>query len=218
MFSNRSVRVHPSAPPIEYGGTPGRLDRVRRRHELGPRLRRVHARVLEGVGVVPDGGLVARLEDEPVDLLVERAQSDPRRREVRREDALRVGHGLERALVDELLHETRLGDVGHVGRVTAGDRRRHHRRQVVADRLVVDLDVRVLLVEGGDHLPERRGLGARPDTVERDAPGHRLRMPRRARSASRDREHGKRDDCRHQGGSLRPATSHVVAPFWSACS
>ena len=25
MFSNRSVRVHPSAPPIEYGGTPDAL-------------------------------------------------------------------------------------------------------------------------------------------------------------------------------------------------
>jgi hypothetical protein len=74
-------------------------------------------------------------------------------------------------LVGELLHETGLRDVRHVRRMPAGDRGREHRRDVVADRLVVDLDVRIDLVEGLDHLAEGFRLGAGPDAVERHAAG-----------------------------------------------
>ena len=83
---------------------------------------------------------------------------------------------------DELLDVARLRDVGHVRRMAAGDRGREHGRDVVADRLVVDLDLRVDLVEGLDHvaellLPGRRG----PDPVERDRARD---APRRASAPS----------------------------------
>src|SRR5262249_60077259 len=109
-----------------------------------------------------------RLEDKPVELPVERAQAEPRRREIRREGRLRIRRGLQLALVRELLDETGLGYIGHVRRMTARDRSREHGRQVVPDRLVTHFHVRIRLLEGVDHRLEMARLPSRPHALAGD--------------------------------------------------
>ena len=168
---------------------------------------------LKALGVVPDRRLVAGLEDEAVDLGVERREPDPRRREVRQQRLRRVADRLQRALVDELLDEARLRDVRHVRRLAARDGGREHGRKVVADRLVGDLHVRVHLVERLDHVPEGRCLGTGPDAVEGDAARHGARLRRRARATARGDERGKCDDGRTRGDIPSQTRCHDAAPF-----
>ncbi len=94
---------------------------------------------------------------------------------------LRVRDRLQLPLLHELLHEARLRDVGHVGRIAAGDGGRQHGRDVVALRRVGDRDVRVLLVEAVDHLLERLLLRRGPDAPELDG-ARDARVPRRSRA------------------------------------
>src|SRR6202040_2031928 len=77
-----------------------------------------------------------------------------------------------RALLDELLHVARLSDVRHVRGMPTGDGGREDGRDVVAQRLVVHVNVRLDLVERGDHPAEGGCLRAGPDAVERDRPLH----------------------------------------------
>jgi hypothetical protein len=67
-------------PPVgaadRVGRETGRLDGLRRLEELVPRLRCRDAGILEDRDVVPDGRLVGALEQEAVELAVDRAEID----------------------------------------------------------------------------------------------------------------------------------------------
>ncbi len=138
-------------PPLgsadRVGGQAGGLDRLGVREELIPVLRGLDAGVLEGLDVVPVGRLVGRLEEEGVELVVERPHLEDRLAEVLGDGFLREVDRLQRAALDVALDEARLGNDGDRRRVAALDRRRQHGRQRVARRVVADVDVRVLLVE-----------------------------------------------------------------------
>ena len=134
-------------------------------------VRGLDAGVLEGLDVVPDGRLVGRLEEQRVELLVERADLDDRVAEVLGDRLLREVDRLERASLDVALDEARLGHDRHVGRVAALDRRDENGRQRVAGRVVRDVDVRVLLGEPVDDRLERLLLRPRPGAHDRDLAG-----------------------------------------------
>ena len=84
MFSNRSVSVQPSAPPIEIRRRARRLaDRLGGREELGHVFGGFTPAFLKRLDVVPDGRLVGALEEEAVELAVDVPSCEPVRRELR---------------------------------------------------------------------------------------------------------------------------------------
>ena len=197
MFSCRSVSVQPSAPPIENAGHAGRLQRVRVLQQVGPRLRRRDTGVLERRHVVEDGRLVGALEDHAVEVALDRAERDPRRRVVLRHRGLHEVDRLERAARREVLDEAGLRDRREIGRIAALHRRREHGRRVVARRRVLDADARVGLRERGEHELEVRRLRARPDADDRElaADGGVLRRCRVGDSCSGRKTYcGERED------------------------
>ena len=171
MFSNRSVSVQPSAPPIEYAGTPEAFSVLAFGEERVPVLGGCDARVLEGGDVVPDGRLVGGLEDEAVELAVDRAELEEVLRVVGLDVRAREVDRLQRALLLELRDDAGLRDRREVGRVAALDRGAEHGRHVVAGRRVLDGHVRILALEAVQHGLEGLLLVAGPDADDRDVAG-----------------------------------------------
>ena len=175
MFSNRSVSVQPSAPPIEYAGRPDCVERLGRGEEVVPRLRRLDAGLLECGDVVPDGRLVGRLEEQAVGRAVDRADVEDRLAEVLRDLIRDEVDRLERPALREVGHDARLRETRHLGRIAALDRSREDGDDVVAAGGVGDRGVRVLLLERVDHGLEELLLVTGPHAGERDRAGDGLR-------------------------------------------
>ena len=104
--------------------------------EVVPVVRGLDARVLERRDVVPDGRLVGRLEEQRIELLVERADLDDGLAEVLGDRLLGEVDRLEHASFDVALDQARLGHDRDVGRIAALDRRGEHGRQRVARGVV----------------------------------------------------------------------------------
>ncbi len=147
------------------------IDGLRGREQIVPGRRRLDTGIRERRDVVPNGRLVGGLEEEPVKRSVDRAELDRIVAKVRLHIVFHEVERLQRLLPDEVLHEPRLRQERHVGRIPALDRRRELRRQLVARRCVLDIHVRVLLGEPVEHCLERLLLGAGPDAHDRDASG-----------------------------------------------
>ena len=135
MFSNQSVRVQPSAPPIDTAGVPDSktVSAVFRKsaHVFGD----LRARVAERRRVVPDQRLVGDLGVDAVLLALPGAQLLPARGEVLAQLGLRGrAERLEPALVGELVQHAVLGEERHVGRGAALDLRAQERGLAVAGR------------------------------------------------------------------------------------
>jgi hypothetical protein len=139
--------------------------------ELVPGLRRLDAGVLERVDVEPDRRLVGALEDEAVELAADRPELHEVGRVVGADRVLGEVERLQGALLLELLDQARLGDGRQVRRVAALDRGAQDRRDVVAGRVVLDRDLRVLRLERVEHRLEGLLLIAGPDADDRDLAG-----------------------------------------------
>ena len=174
MFSNRSVSVQPSAPPIENAGVPEALIVFAAASSCRPGRRRLDPGGLERGGGVPDRRLVRRLEEEAVELALDGAERDPGRRVVLHGCRTCEGDRLQHSAVREVPEQARLADRGQVRRLAALDRRREDRRRVVAARRVLDLDVRIQLLEAVEDGLEPLLLGAGPDPDDREVPRDRL--------------------------------------------
>ena len=174
MFSNRSVSVQPSAPPIENAGVPDDTQRVRRCEERGPCSRGPDPGSPEGGRRVPDGRLVRALEEETVELALDRAELEPVGRVVLCRRRACEGDRLEGALVREVAEQTRLTDRREIRRIASLDRGRQDGRRVVAARRVLHADVRVELLEPVENGLEPLLLGPGPDPDDRKAPRDRL--------------------------------------------
>ena len=188
MFSNRSVSVQPSAPPIEYGGDAGRLER------LAPSLRSSSS-VFGGstpasskaVTLYQTVDLLARLEEER-----RRACRRPCRASIHDGPkfaaivALRKVDRLQRALLRELLHRARAAaSAAMSGGLPPCDRGREDGRQRCRRPAVLDRHVRVLLLEAVEDGLERLLLVAGPDAPStRRVPETSLAAVRRRRPRS----------------------------------
>ena len=147
---------------------PGGLDGLGGRDHVVERRGRLYPGRLVGRDVVPAERLAARLEQEAVEGAFEL-------RDLRDGLAVvldhHVAHEVERQQVagrGELADEAGLGGSRQIGRVAALDRRRQQGGQVVAGRVVGDLDVRVLLAEAVEHGLEVLRLDVLPDAHDRD--------------------------------------------------
>ena len=147
---------------------PGRLERVAVLGEVGPGLRRLDSRLLEIGDVVPDGRFVGALEHHGVLLAVHLAGLGDVLSEGVHDLALQIVDRLDRTLLREVGHEPGLTKGCDVRRLAALHRGREQRREVVAPGRVLDVHVRVLLLEPVDHGLERRLLLAGPDRHHRE--------------------------------------------------
>ena len=217
MFSNRSVSVQPSAPPIEYAGVPEARSVFAAARNCGHVFGGCDAGVLERRDVVPDGRLVGALEEEAVELAVDRAELRPHRaRSSLAIVGLRERDRLQRALVCELLDR---GPAARSSPCPAGCRPATAVASTVGmlspRRRVLDLDARVHLLEPVDHGLERLLLVAGPD---RRSPRS-CRTPRsslRSLPAPRRRRHDRRLRPGSARRRQRRASTRVVshsAPF-----
>ena len=196
-------------------GDPRGLKRVAGFVQLVPGLGSAHARLLEGRDVVPHGRLVSPLEHDPVLRPVDRADVRDGFPEVVDDRLAQVVDRLKGPLLHEALHEPGLAHGGDVGRIAAFDSGRQQRCKVVAAGRVLDVDVRVELVEAVDHGLERLLLLAAPDRHHRDVAGDVLAALGAATVVASTTPG--RDECQHADdqGQYYPSLSHPRAP--SAC-
>jgi hypothetical protein len=160
------------------------LERLRILEEVVPGLGRLDACVLEDRDVVPDGRLVGPLEEEAVELAVNRPELDGRRGVVRRDRVLGEVDRLDLAALGVLLDRPGLGDRRQVGRIAALHGRREDGDDVVAGGVVLDVDVGALLLEAVENGLDRFLLGRHPDAHERDGSRAALGSSCRARPPS----------------------------------